>query len=183
MQFKVKDIGEAGVDVNLAISPKWLAEHCQTGDLELTPDEKGLSFKGRIEPTGDDYLLRGKLTGGLLVPCARCLEPAKLPLDVEVSVVYVDRDGQDTDDSDDDAIDEETLDAPDVLGFKDGVVDLQGELRDEILLAVPVSVLCREDCAGLCAVCGGNRNTNPCDCMEREKQSHGKFAVLAKLKS
>jgi uncharacterized protein len=183
MQYKVKDIGEAGVDVDLIISPAWLAEQTagQGEDLALQPDERGLAFAGRIEPTGDDYLLRGKLKGGLLVPCARCLEPAKLPLDVDVSVVYVERDGDGGED--DEAIDEDALDAPDVLTFSEGVIDLGPELRDEILLAVPVRVLCREDCAGLCAVCGGNRNVTPCDCVEREKQSHGKFAVLAKLKS
>jgi uncharacterized protein len=180
MQFKVKDIGEQGVDVDLKVTPAWLAEHCGSADLELVPDAKGLAFHGRLEPTGDDYLLRGKLQGGLLVPCARCLEPAQLPLDVDVSVIYVEREEEV---SEDDAIDEAALDAPDVLTFKDGLIDLQPELRDEILLAVPVSVLCREDCAGLCPVCGGNRNTDPCDCVERAKQSQGKFAVLAKLKS
>ena len=119
----------------------------------------------------------GALAAG---PCARCLEPAKLPLDVDVSVIYVEREAEPAHDEE---IDEATLDAPDVLTFKDGNIDLSDELRDEILLAVPVSVLCREDCLGLCPVCGGNRNVSPCDCVEREKQSQGKFAVLAKLKS
>ena len=89
MKFKVKDIGEAGVDVDLAITPAWLAQEC--ADLELRPEGDGLAFNGRIEPTADDYLLRGKLTGALLVPCGRCLETARLPLDVDVSVVYVER--------------------------------------------------------------------------------------------
>jgi uncharacterized protein len=184
MQFKVKDIGEAGVDVDLKLPPAWLAEHCQSADLELTADESGqpLAFKGRIERTGDDYLLRGKLKGDLRVPCARCLEPASLLLDVDASVIYVERDADDADGPDGEAVDEDALDAPDVLGFQDGVIDLGPELRDEILLAVPVRVLCDEECLGLCAVCGGNRNTNPCDCAERERQSQGKFAGLSKLK-
>jgi uncharacterized metal-binding protein YceD (DUF177 family) len=177
MKFKVKDIGEDGIDVDLAITPAWLAQQC--ADLELRPDPdsgKRFGFRGRIEVTADDYLLRGKLNGGLLVPCARCLEPAKLPLDVDVSVVYVEHEDNKAEDDDD-------IDAPDVLTFEDGTIDLSPELRDEILLAVPVSVLCREDCAGLCSVCGNNRNLTPCDCVERQQQSQSKFAVLAKLKS
>ena len=180
MKFKVKDIGEDGVDVDLAITPAWLAQQC--ADLDLRPDpesRKSLGFKGRIECTADDYLLRGKLNGGVLVPCARCLEAARLPLDVDVSVVYVEHD--DRGDSGEDDVD--SLDAPDVLSFEDGTIDLSPELRDEIMLAVPVSVLCREDCMGLCPVCGGNRNTTPCDCAEKQQQSQSKFAVLAKLKS
>ncbi|HEY0715463.1 MAG TPA: DUF177 domain-containing protein [Polyangia bacterium] len=179
MKFKVKDIGEQGVDVDLALSPAWLAQEC--GDLEPKPDDAGVTFKGRIEPAGaTDYLLRGKLRGGLLVPCARCLETARLPLDVEVSVIYVPREQAP---SDDEAVGEDQLDAPDVLPFDEGVIDLGPELRDEILLAVPVSVLCREDCAGLCFVCGNNRNVNPCDCVAREQKAHSKFAALAKLKT
>ena len=77
MQFKVKDIGEAGVDVDLAITPAWLAQEC--ADLELRPEGDGLAFHGRIEPTGDDYLLRGKSTGALLVPCGRCRSRAAAP--------------------------------------------------------------------------------------------------------
>jgi uncharacterized protein len=178
MKFKVKDIGEAGVDVDLAITPAWLAQHC--ADLDLRPDvegpSKGLAFHGRIEPTADDYLLRGKLSGGLLVPCARCLETAHLALAVDVSVVYVEDEAADKDEDD-------SLAAPDVLTFEDGTIDLSSELRDELLLAVPVSVLCQEDCAGLCPVCGGNRNATACDCVDKQRQNQSKFAVLAKLKS
>jgi uncharacterized protein len=176
MQFKVKDIGESGLDVDLAVTPAWLAEAC--AELELRPDQEGVRFKGRIEPTGQDFLLRGHLTGGLLLPCARCLEPARFELDVDVSVVYVERAGEDDVEDDDDAVD-----APDVLFFEEGVIDLAPELRDEIMLAVPVSVVCREDCLGLCPICGGNRNLTPCDCAEKAQQSQSKFAALAKLKS
>jgi len=69
------------------------------------------------------------------------------------------------------------------LTFADGTIDLSPELRDELMLAVPVSVLCREGCIGLCAVCGGNRNITPCDCVEQQRQSQSRFAVLGKLKS
>jgi uncharacterized protein len=181
MKFKVKDIGEDGVGVDLAITPAWLAQEC--ADLELRPDTeetgKGLAFHGRIERTADDYLLRGKLTGGLLVPCARCLETARLPLDVDVSVVYVEPDGDAANDNEEN----DSLGAPDVLTVEDGTINLSSELRDELMLAVPVSVLCQEDCAGLCPVCGGNRNVTACSCVEKQQQSQSKFAVLAKLKS
>jgi uncharacterized protein len=186
MQFKVKDIGDDGLDVDVPITASWLAREC--GDAGVAVAPSGVGFSGRIEPSGSDYLLRGSLSGGFVTACARCLEPATLPLDVEISVVYVEDQGGGgggggkTKGKDDDE-DEEGVDAPDVIRFSDGLIDLGSELREEILLALPVSVLCREDCAGLCPVCGGNRNASPCDCEERQRQKQSKFATLAKLKS
>ena len=45
-----------------------------------------------------------------------------------------------------------------------GVMDLAPLLREEVILAVPMGVLCRSDCAGLCPVCGQNLNEGTCDC-------------------
>lgn len=174
MQFKVKDIGEDGLDVDLPVTAAWLARECS--DIELVPAAGGLRFKGRLDRSGDDYLLRGKLAGALTVGCGRCLEPATQPVDVDVSVIYVETDEAPSEDE------EEALDAPDVIAFQEGVIDLTGELRDEILLALPVATLCREDCAGLCPVCGGNRNVTPCDCAEQERMKQSKLAALGKLK-
>jgi uncharacterized protein len=180
MQFKANDIGAEGVDVDLPVTAAWLTAQCP--DLEVTPGPGGLTFQGRLEPSGQDYLLRGQLAGSLLTACSRCLEPAELTLDVPVSVVYVEKGGGGSRRGDDDE-DDDALDAPDVLTFEDGVVDLAPEVRDEILLALPVSVLCRADCAGLCSVCGGNRNIRPCDCAERELAKVSKLAGLAKFKT
>ena len=89
MQFKVKDIGEQGLDVDLPVTPAWLAGECP--DLDARPTASGLRFRGRLEPSSQDYLLRGQLQGELSVACSRCLEPAALELDVPVSVVYVEK--------------------------------------------------------------------------------------------
>ena len=175
MQFKVKDIGAEGVDVDLPVTAPWLSAQCP--DVEASPGPGGLAFRGHLEQSGQDYLLRGQLAGSLTTVCSRCLEPADLPLDVPVSVVYVEKEREDSDDE------EDQLDAPDVLTFEDGVIDLAPEVRDEILLALPVSVLCRPECAGLCPVCGGNRNAKACDCVEREGAKVSKLAGLAKFKT
>jgi uncharacterized protein len=177
MQFKVKDIGAQGVDVDLPVTAAWMSAQCP--DLDAQPGAAGLSFRGRLEQSGQDYLLRGDLRGSLSTACSRCLEPAELPLDVPVSVVYVEKEGGPSDDDDE----PDTLDAPDVLTFEDGIIDLAPEVRDEILLALPVSVLCRPECAGLCPVCGGNRNVKACDCVEREGAKVSRLAGLAKFKS
>jgi uncharacterized protein len=69
----------------------------------------------------------------------------------------------------------------DVVSFQNGVIDLSLPMRDEILLAVPMTAICRPDCAGICPVCGRNRNLTPCDC-EKQALATSKLGALAKFK-
>jgi uncharacterized protein len=70
----------------------------------------------------------------------------------------------------------------DVVSFQHGVIDLSLPIRDEILLAVPMTAICRPDCAGICPVCGRNRNLTPCDCEKRALAASSKLGALAKIK-
>lgn len=174
MRYKTKDIGDAGLEVQLPITAAWLGTECPGIDVE--PGPAGVKLAGRIERSGEDYLLRGDLRGDLVTPCGRCLEPAAVPLDVPVIVQYVESDeDEDEDDGEDDA-------DGDVRHFSGGEIDLSAELRDEILLALPIGPLCRPDCAGICSVCGGNRNAAPCDCEERQRIAGTKLSALKDLK-
>ena len=182
MQLKAKDIGEDGVDVDLAVTPAWLEQN--VADAGVRPAPEGLRFSGRVEPSGQsfqEFLVRGKLSGAVITPCSRCLEEAQLPLDVDVSVLFVEREESTGPGAGED--DDPTLEAPDVIAYQDGIIDLGLELREEVLLALPTQVLCREDCKGLCPVCGGNRNLVPCQCEEAQQQAQSKFAAIARLKS
>jgi len=49
----------------------------------------------------------------------------------------------------------------------DHVLDLEEVVRQAFILNAPMKSLCRDDCKGICSVCGGNRNTQPCDCEAR----------------
>ena len=51
--------------------------------------------------------------------------------------------------------------------YQGDVLDMAGLLRSETDLALPMKPLCRPDCRGLCAVCGGNRNVTECRCETR----------------
>ena len=50
-------------------------------------------------------------------------------------------------------------------------LDISEDVRSEMLLALPMNLLCREDCAGLCPVCGINRNQKKCRCHEKPSGS------------
>jgi uncharacterized protein len=176
MRYKTKDIGDAGLDILLPVTGEWLTAQCP--DLEARPGEGGLTLRGRLERTGDSdsYLLRGDLRGALVMSCARCLEPAVVPLDVPVTVSYVETD----EDAAEDEVSED--DGGDVLTFSGGQIDLGPEIRDEILLAVPIGPVCKPDCAGMCFICGGNRNLVSCDCEEKQRLATSKLSALKNLK-
>ena len=93
--------------------------------------------------TGQGYVMRLRFSAGLEGPCMRCLEPAR-PV-FEVDAREVSQPGGEADE----------LDSPYLDG---GVLDLAGWAHDALALALPASLLCRPDCAGLCPVCGENLN-------------------------
>jgi uncharacterized protein len=53
----------------------------------------------------------------------------------------------------------------DMYPIVDDRVDLGPLVRDAIVLELPMAPLCRDDCAGLCPVCGANRNEGDCGCV------------------
>lgn len=177
MRFRINEIGDEGLALNLPLTAEWLAAECP--DLDATPAAKGgLTFRGRLSRVEDDVFLRGAIRGALACTCARCLEPAKLPLDLPVNVTFVAREEASAD-ADEEDEDEDV----DVAPFDGDEVDIGPQLREHIILAMPINPLCRESCAGLCPFCGGNRNQIPCDCASRQETPRTPLAaVLGKLK-
>jgi DUF177 domain-containing protein len=99
-------------------------------------------------------------------PCFRCLEDAVLDLPISAREYHANAPEGD-----------EELRTPYV---EDDTLDLSGWARDALALELPDKILCRPDCAGLCAVCGKNLNDEPHDHGEPEPDS--RWAALAELK-
>jgi uncharacterized protein len=173
MLFKIKDIGDDGLDVVLPVTDAWLGEQCP--DLGAKLGQDGLALRGVLERSGDDVLLRGDLRGTLEAPCGRCLEGARVSIDIPLTVTFVEKSGEATRGV-------EVDDDDDVVFFEGGELDLGAELRDEILLAMPINPVCKDGCLGLCSVCGGNRNNVPCDCEERQRGVTSKLSALGRIK-
>ena len=102
--------------------------------------------------------LNGSIDLEVLIPCARCLEDVRIPL----SLVF-------ERDVDMKLTEQERLDALDESDFLNGY-NLDGDklVYGEALLNWPAQVLCKEDCKGLCKVCGQNLNRGTCSCDSTE---------------
>jgi len=115
--------------------------------------------------TRGGYALRLRFDAALRGPCMRCLEPARPSVAVEAREVNQPGGG-------------EELSSPYV---RDEGLDVRAWARDALALALPAQLLCREDCAGLCAVCGENLNeADPDHAHERAPDS--RWAKLSELK-
>lgn len=115
--------------------------------------------------TGDGYALRLRFEATIAGPCMRCLEPAAPTFEVDAREVS--QPGG-TDD----------LSSPYV---QDGILDLRGWARDALALVLPTTLLCRPDCAGLCAECGATLNeAGPEHAHEREPDP--RWAKLSEIR-
>jgi uncharacterized protein len=113
---------------------------------------------------GNGYALRLRFVAALVGPCMRCLKDAAPRTCVDAR--EVDRPGGG-----------EELSSP---YLEDETLDLAGWARDALVLALPTQVLCREDCAGLCAVCAADLNeTGPEHTHERPPDP--RWAKLSEL--
>ena len=164
-------------DAGLEFQAEVTAAHLQlppTAEVELPSP---MQVRGRFSKVAEQVYFQGTTCGTLAVSCGRCLDLIHSDFTVEMRVVYLPpstglhiegEEGVDTEDE---------LD----LYTHDGIsVDLQPPVHDHVLLAFPIQPLCRPDCAGLCQVCGGNRNEVPCTC--ETDAGDPRFALLKQLR-
>jgi uncharacterized protein len=128
--------------------------------------EEPLRVKGRLSETGaDQYYWQGTLETRVSERCRRCLTPVSVPVSVRVEALF-------SDEPDDDP-------ASYPLPAAGEELDLAGMVREELLLAIPAYVVCRDECRGICATCGRDLNSGDCTC---EPEPDPRWAALEALK-
>jgi uncharacterized protein len=115
--------------------------------------------------TGDGYALRLRFEAALSGPCMRCLEPGAPTFAIDAREISQPGEG-------------EELESPYV---NSSVLDLRAWTRDALALALPATLLCEPDCAGLCAVCGENLNRAGPD-HRHERTTDPRWAKLSELR-
>lgn len=123
---------------------------------------------------GQELIFHGSLGGEVVGHCARCLDDFVFDLRRDFHCVLVPHSGT----PGEVALEEDDLD---LSYYRGEEVDVSPLMREQLLLALPTQPLCREDCRGLCAKCGANRNRESCDCPAGF--SDPRLAVLQGLKA
>jgi uncharacterized protein len=147
MRVDVSEIllDRAGAQVDLDVN---------LGIYRLSEDVSVSSLEGTLQlwRTTEGIWVRGRLAAGVDLQCVRCLASC-------AQVVEIDLD--------------ERFEFPPIPASEadqvypieaDHHIDLAPALRELVIVSTPMHALCREDCAGLCPVCGKDLNDGPCDC-------------------
>jgi len=128
---------------------------------ENDPDAGSAEVNLELYGDEDNVFVRGKLVGWFVVACSRCLGDVVVSPNEQLAVTFLPKEKVPEDDDEDVEVAE---DDEDLFPYEGEHVDLEPLLREQLLLAVPFSPLCSDDCKGLCATCGADLNVSPCQC-------------------
>ena len=118
-------------------------------ETELSIDGK-IRIDGGISNVGDVLLLKAQISARVNRMCSRCLKEFTADSAAEVVEKYYPSGSPGVEN--------------DAYVYEADIVDITEPLRESLLLAEPLKALCKEDCLGICPVCGEDRNVHPCSC-------------------
>ncbi len=127
------------------------------GSLPLDLEEQDLKINGPVEVkgsvtnTGNGFLVQATVDFEYRGICARCLEPLVRRETVTVNEQFTS--------------DRESADAGTLFYFSGDFIVLDECVREQVLLSIPMKILCSENCRGICPECGKNLNQGVCMCL------------------
>jgi uncharacterized protein len=142
-------------------------DRIELGGQDYSPAGGGSEARLDVSKTSTGYALRLRFTSEVSGPCVRCLEDAANA--IEIDVREVDQGG----------VADEELRSPYV---SDGTLDVDHWANDALVLAFPSQPLCRENCAGLCPVCGESLNDTDPEAHRHQRGGDPRMAKLRDLK-
>jgi uncharacterized protein len=168
------------LDVNeLAVRKADLRQSYAPGAVDYhTPDFRQmgpLEVHGTAELIEGQIHISGQLHTRIEVVCARCLEPVVEEVSRDFDLFYRPLQSMDRD--------EEMrlkVDDTEMAFFQGQGLFLTDVLAEQVLLAMPMKVICRSDCRGLCPHCGTNLNNEECRCSVQTLDP--RMAPLARFK-
>jgi uncharacterized protein len=147
----------------LAGGVEQVSRRFEAAAFEIPPDDfrivAPVDLAAEAYKTGTKVRLVGRMTTSLEVACSRCVEPLVVPVEAALDLLFLPaalqpHEGErETNDED-----------VGVSFYQNDQIDLGEVIREQCYLALPMKPLCKEDCQGLCPVCGINRNREACSC-------------------
>ena len=145
----------------------------QAGDAYRIVAPVQLDFE--LHKDKDRFRLVGSAVTELELPCSRCLESFRMPVNAEFDLRY--HPATEMSQEEEREVEEDDLETS---YYRDDQIDLNELLREQFYLALPMKPLCQEGCRGLCPQCGTNLNTGACTCTVETVDP--RLAVLKTLK-
>lgn len=135
MKVNLRLIPPEGIEISGEESPALI-------DIEdpVAVFSRPVNYHLRVVRAGRTLVVRGRLETEVTLTCSRCLVKFPAPL-------LVPGFGRELE-----------------LVGDEAIIDLTGDIREDIILAIPAKPLCRAGCRGLCPICGGDLNRKDCGC-------------------
>ncbi len=158
----------------LATMPDYRAQFDYTTDLSKEevgfefPFQKPVRLEGEVSDDAGAITLRATVYATVTTRCARCGKPVEYDKETDVDFLLV----KELENGEEDLRD-------DVYLVESDAVELDDILIPELIMDMEMSVVCDEDCKGLCFKCGKDLNQGPCGCSVREIDP--RLAVLQKF--
>jgi uncharacterized protein len=154
MQIDLRELPEGQTQLKFELAP---------GSVGLSPQEATaegpILLTLSLDRRGDEIWVRGRLHLVVIQECSRCLMEFRESLQLEFEVFCAKVRSPNVVSSR--AADEEDGG----VHFHDGrILTIDQEIREAVILGLPMQPLCKESCAGLCPRCGEDRNQGPCRC-------------------
>jgi uncharacterized protein len=113
-------------------------------DTIRVQDGAPLALDLQLQAVTEGVLVTGTVTASVVGECGRCLEPLEQVFSVEICELFAYPN----------SITDRTTGEDEVGRIEDDLIDLEPVVRDTVVLGLPITPLCRPDCAGLCPTCG-----------------------------
>ena len=148
-------------------------------DVLSIPKDEPIDIDLKIESVSEGVLVSAHIESIAIGECGRCLEPLEFDINEDFQELYeYEKDRRDSGkkkNSDSDEVDE--LEVRQMDGDQ---IDLDGPIRDAIILNLPLNPLCSADCKGLCPDCGEKLASLPAD--HAHEKVDARWAALGDLK-
>ena len=133
----------------------------------------------RARQIGDIVEVEGRISTRVRLSCGRCLQSFEMPLESQFDLTYSQIEPAPGQGSSKDEEIELTARDMGIIHYQGDEINIEKEIQEQVVLALPLRALCSPDCKGLCPGCGTDLNTASCDC--DRSPSGGKFDALKKL--
>ncbi len=169
MRVNIDEIKEGGLRRSWDVAREQVDEMVAGDQAGFRAREKA-HFDAELDKVERRVLVDVRGVVGLTAPCGRCLQPVALdaPVEFELTLVpsdeYVDEPRGDKDAGAGKVTGSFEPQQAEEEVYSGKVIELDPILREQIVLALPRYPVCKDDCKGLCPVCGANLNDRECGC-------------------
>lgn len=160
MKLDISELLKKKID-ELVFDLSFEMDHLDRDDYRIIL-KSPLKLKGKVVCNSDIASATGNFSVLIEVQCTRCLEVFEHFLDVDFEESF-----------------SKSMDNDELYPINEGFLIFDDMIMDNLILSMPVRLLCNDECKGLCHNCGVNLNKVDCDC---EKETvNPKFAALKDL--